>query len=131
MKVTCTDQATAEVGKEPLLTLKQYRSTTALGWDLGPHSVFFGWNLVPDKEGLIKVNDTINCFQRRTEPVRVRLKQVKAAVNHGRPDIAGAVKAALTGGALAAAAASLLGSFLYLLMKSVAASDVALVQHPT
>ena len=129
LQVTCTDQVTAEVGKEPLITLRDFRSSAALDWDMGPHGVFFGWNLVPNVEGVIKVKDRINCLQRRTQRVAVPNKQLTSVSE--KPDTAGALKAALTGGALAAAVASLLASFLYLLMKSVAAKDVALVEHPT
>lgn len=127
-QVTCVDQATAEVGKEPLHTLKEFRSSKALDWDMGPHSVFFGWNLVPNVEGVIKVKDRINCLQRRLE--RVAAPNQLNVVDE-KPDTIGALKAALTGGALAAAIASLLASFLYLLMKSIAANDTALVENPT
>ena len=49
-QVTTTDQDTAEVGEEPLITLKTFRSGAALGWhpEKWSDEVFFGWNLVAD-----------------------------------------------------------------------------------
>ena len=48
-QVTTVDQATAEVGKEPLRTLASYR---AVG-----NKVYFAQNLVPDGEGTLAVGD--------------------------------------------------------------------------
>ena len=137
LQVTTTDQATAEVSKErePLVTLKTFRSSEALDWGMGSVGVFFGWNLVPDTQGLIKVGDTINCLQRRTTRVTLPGKQPKPAAS--KPDVAvgddtiGALKSALTGAAVAALVAALVASFFYYLMKAVAANDVGLTEHPT
>ena len=48
-QVTTTDQATAEVGTEPLKTLGDFRSGRVLGWnarDSYKRELMFGWNLV-------------------------------------------------------------------------------------
>ncbi len=49
--VTTVDQATAEVGVEPLRTLARYRRVG--------NSVYFAQNLVPDAEGEVAVGDAV------------------------------------------------------------------------
>ena len=47
--MTTTDQATAEVGTEPLKTLGDFRSGRVLGWNARSdykRELMFGWNLV-------------------------------------------------------------------------------------
>ncbi|CAD7697411.1 unnamed protein product [Ostreobium quekettii] len=60
-KVTTVNQATGEVGLEPLATLANVRSGRVLGWDVGRkdwrHKVFFGWNAVAQQEGRLRVGD--------------------------------------------------------------------------
>ncbi|CAD7698162.1 unnamed protein product [Ostreobium quekettii] len=60
-KVTTVNQDTAEVGLEPLATLASVRSGGVLGWDAGRknwrHQVFFGWNVVAQQEGRLRVGD--------------------------------------------------------------------------
>lgn len=48
-QVTTTDQATAEVGTEPLKALGDFRSGRVLGWNARSgykRELMFGWNLV-------------------------------------------------------------------------------------
>lgn len=122
--VTCTDQDTGEVGKEPLLTLKEFRSSAALSWQLSPSAVFFGWNLVPVVEGLVRVNDEIEVIKRRETIVAVPSKADKAKlmtaqqIPQMQEDNRGGVgAAALQGIAAAVGVASILISFMYILMK--------------
>jgi uncharacterized protein len=49
--VTTVNQATAEVGKEPLRTLASYRK-------VGNH-VYFAMNAIPEREGHVAVNDRV------------------------------------------------------------------------
>jgi uncharacterized protein YcbX len=49
--VTTVDQATAQVGKEPLRTLATYRKEE--------NHVYFAMNAIPDAEGRIAVNDPV------------------------------------------------------------------------
>lgn len=123
-QVTCTDQDTGEVGKEPLLTLKEFRSSAALSWQLSPSAVFFGWNLVPVVEGLVRVNDEIEVIKRRETIVAVPSKADKAKlmtaqqIPQMQEDNRGGVgAAALQGIAAAVGVASILISFMYILMK--------------
>ena len=51
-QVTTVDQATAEVGKEPLRTLASYRKD-------GNH-VYFAMNAIPEREGRVAVNDPVS-----------------------------------------------------------------------
>jgi uncharacterized protein YcbX len=50
-QVTTVDQATAEVGVEPLRTLAGYRKAA--------NSVYFAQNLIPDGEGAVAVGDAV------------------------------------------------------------------------
>lgn len=50
--MTTIDQETGEKGKEPLSTLATYRKAG--------NKTLFGENFIPEKEGLIKVGDTLN-----------------------------------------------------------------------
>lgn len=124
-QVTCTDQDTAEVGKEPLVTLKEFRSSAALGWQMPKSSVFFGWNLVPIVEGKIQVNDDIEVIQRRKTIVAVPSKADKALaqLTTAKPQkqeeiLKGAGMAALQGIAAAVCVASILISLMYVLIQS-------------
>lgn len=69
-KVTTIDQETAEEGKEPLVTLGQFRSGKVLGWAAQrkswTHDVFFGWNAAVLQQGTISVGDTVTVTQPRT-----------------------------------------------------------------
>ncbi|GLC46013.1 hypothetical protein PLESTB_001027900 [Pleodorina starrii] len=62
-KVTTINQATAEVGDEPLDTLGTIRSGKVLGWNKNrkdwTHSVFFGWNVVSRTPGVLSVGDAL------------------------------------------------------------------------
>lgn len=136
--MTCTDQATGEVGNEPLITLREFRSSAALGWDMPKSAVFFGWNLVPQTYGVINVGDVINCTKWRTERVVMPGKKLKAIATKAKAgtvtkgeDVGGAVKAALTGATMAAAVASLLATFFYLLLKSQGLYNVTVISNPT
>jgi len=127
--VTCTDQETAEVGKEPLITLKTFRSSTALGWDMPKAAVFFGGNIVPKVQGAIHVDDAINVTKRRTTHVAVPSKRNKCPAKAAKPQIKqesqsdmikGALLAAAQGAAVAVAVAGVLMCFMYYLIKSTA-----------
>lgn len=122
-QVTCTDQETAEVGEEPLVTLKEFRSSAALGWRLSDKAVFFGWNLVPVCPGKIQINDDIEVIQRRKTIVAVPSQadrasvQLTAATPQKQEDILkGAGVSALHGIAAAVCVASILISFMYVLL---------------
>lgn len=124
-QVTCTDQDTAEVGKEPLVTLKQFRSNAALGWQLSNAAVYFGWNLVPLVQGIMRVNDEIVVIKRRETIVAVPGKANKSKLTTAEPqpqrqdDICkGVGVAALQGIAAAVCVASILISFMYMLITS-------------
>jgi uncharacterized protein YcbX len=62
-KVTTINQATAEVGSEPLATLGSFRTGKALGWAerqrSWTHAVFFGWNAAVLQPGTIAVGDAV------------------------------------------------------------------------
>jgi len=60
--VTTTDQQTAARGKEPLKTLATFRR----GADTG--MVYFGWNLIPEAPGRLRVGDAVDVLERRTPP---------------------------------------------------------------
>eukprot|EP00884_Botryococcus_braunii_P008328 jgi/Botrbrau1/17497/Bobra.0054s0077.2 len=72
-KITTTDQATGEVGEEPLKSLNVLRSGKALGWDKAlPHirelhpKVFFGYHcIVKGKGGVISVGDEVEVREER------------------------------------------------------------------
>ena len=49
--VTTVNQATAEVGKEPLRTLASYRKDG--------NQVYFAMNAIPEREGTVAVNDRV------------------------------------------------------------------------
>ena len=124
-QVTCTDQDTAEVGKEPLVTLKEFRSSAALRWQMSKSSVFFGWNLVPKIEGNIQVADDIEVVQRRRSVVAVPSKADKVSAQHTTAKLEkqeeilkGAGLAALQGIATAVCVASILISCMYVLQWS-------------
>ena len=124
-QVTCTDQDTAEVGKEPLVTLKEFRSSAALGWKMSKSSVFFGWNLVPIAKGKIQVSDDIEVIERRKTIVAVPSKADKALAQRttAKPQkqediLKGAGVAALQGIAAAVCVVSILISFMYILIQS-------------
>ena len=130
-QVTCTDQDTAEVGKEPLITLKEFRSSAALGWQMPKSAVFFGWNIVPKIQGLLRVNDPIQVIKRRTTVVAVPSKIKDAAIPatklQKQEDILkGAGIAALQGVALAVCVVSILISLMYLLIKSTDSEELLL-----
>lgn len=127
--MTCTDQETAEVGKEPLITLKEFRSSAALGWDMGNSSVFFGWNIVPKVQGPLHINDDIQIITRRTAHVALPTRRHKAqAVPQGKAQDRGTMLkeglwAALQGAATAVAVASVLICLMYWLIKSTAPEE--------
>jgi uncharacterized protein YcbX len=50
-EVTLVDQATAEIGKEPLRTLASFRSES--------NKVYFAQNAVPDMEGKVAIGDPV------------------------------------------------------------------------
>ena len=133
--MTCTDQETAEVGKEPLITLKTFRSSDALGWQMSKSAVFFGWNIVPKAQGLLHVDDDINVTKRRTTTVAVPGKARKAEPVVAIPQkqqqdmLKGAGVAALQGMAGAVAIASILISFMYFLIKY--AGSIEAIHQPT
>ena len=56
--VTTIDQQTATRGKEPLTTLAQFRRDPATG------KVNFGWNLIPETLGTIRVGDAVEVVER-------------------------------------------------------------------
>ncbi|PSC71196.1 PITH domain-containing 1 [Micractinium conductrix] len=59
-KVTTIDQATAEEGLEPLVTLKDQHSARALGWPaFGGGEVFFGVNMVGLACGVVRRGDAV------------------------------------------------------------------------
>jgi hypothetical protein len=60
--VTTTNQQTAVRGKEPLKTLATFRR----GADTG--TVYFGWNLIPEAPGRLRVGDAVDVLERRTPP---------------------------------------------------------------
>lgn len=57
--VTCTDQSTAERGKEPLATLATYRRGANLKIKEKPNAVFFGRNFDHKNTGTVSVGDEI------------------------------------------------------------------------
>jgi hypothetical protein len=60
--VTTTDQQTAERGTEPLTTLATFRRNADTG------KVYFGWNLIPEGPGRLRVGDDMDVLERRTPP---------------------------------------------------------------
>jgi len=60
--VTTTDQQTAARGKEPLKTLATFRR----GPDTG--KVYFGWNLIPEAPGRLRVGDAVEVLERGAPP---------------------------------------------------------------
>jgi uncharacterized protein YcbX len=60
--VTTTDQQTAVRGTEPLATLATFRR----GADTG--KVYFGWNLIPEAPGRLRVGDAVEVLERETPP---------------------------------------------------------------
>lgn len=60
--VTTVDQQTAVRGKEPLKTLAAFRR----GADTG--QVYFGWNLIPETTGRIRVGDAVEVLERQPPP---------------------------------------------------------------
>lgn len=137
--MTCTDQDTAEVGKEPLVTLKTFRSSAALGWDMSKSAVFFGWNIVPKAQGAVHVDDDILIIKRREKNVAVPSKKGKSPPAIAKPQvkvksqrdmIKEGLWAALQGASVAVAVAGILMSLMYYLIKSTApAADI--VGEPT
>ena len=127
--MTCTDQDTGEVGKEPLVTLKNFRSSKALGWDLSKSAVFFGWNLVPKAHGVIRIDDNIQITKRRETHVAVPSKTKKTQSDTVAPQVQAKSQqamireglwAALQGASVAVAVAAVLISFMYYLIKATA-----------
>jgi uncharacterized protein YcbX len=71
--VTCTDQESGVVSKEPLQTLSTFRSGKKLGWTPMPSwkgDVFVGWNLVTDQPGQIAEGDALTIAHTRTGPIK-------------------------------------------------------------
>ncbi len=139
VQVTCTDQDTAEVGKEPLVTLKTFRSSAALGWDMSKSAVFFGWNIVPKAQGAVHVNDDILLIKRRGKNDAVPNKNGKnppatakpqGKVQSQREMIKEGLWAALQGASVAVAVAGILMSLMYYLIKSTAPT-ADIVGEPT
>jgi hypothetical protein len=60
--VTTTDQQTAVRGKEPLKTLATFRRDPETG------KVYFGWNLIPEAPGRLRVGDGVDVLERGTPP---------------------------------------------------------------
>jgi hypothetical protein len=60
--VTTTDQQTAARGTEPLTTLATFRRDADTG------KVYFGWNLIPEAPGRLRVGDDVDVLERRTPP---------------------------------------------------------------
>jgi len=56
--ITTIDQQTATRGKEPLTTLAYFRRDPATG------KVNFGWNLIPETLGTIRVGDAVEVVER-------------------------------------------------------------------
>lgn len=126
------------MGQEPLVTLKKFRSSAALGWQMSKKSVFFGWNLVPIVEGRIQVSDDIEVTQRRMTIVAVPSKSDRALAQHttAKPQkqediLKGAGVAALQGIAAAICVASILISFMYVLIQSTNPQEPHNVMQPT
>ncbi len=64
--VTTVNQQTAEKGKEPLATLSTYRQLN--------NKVLFGWNLVHESTGMVKIGKSIEILETK-EPPFARLKK--------------------------------------------------------
>jgi len=63
--ITCTDQDTAERGREPLRTLAQYRRGRDIGFDSETdNKVYFGRNFDHLNQGEIKVGDLVEVLRR-------------------------------------------------------------------
>lgn len=60
--VTTVDQRTAERGKEPLKTLATFRRRAETG------KVYFGWNVIPETTGRIRVGDAVDVLEQRPAP---------------------------------------------------------------
>jgi len=60
--VTTIDQQTATRGKEPLTTLARFRRDPATG------KVNFGWNLIPETLGPIRVGDAVEIMEQEAAP---------------------------------------------------------------
>jgi len=60
-QITTTDQATAEVGVEPLRTLRTYRYVRNRG-------VWFGQNVIHDGAGTLRIGDPVRVETRHAEP---------------------------------------------------------------
>ena len=60
--VTTTDQQTAARGTEPLATLATFRR------DAGTGKVYFGWNLIPEASGRLRVGDAVEVLERGAPP---------------------------------------------------------------
>lgn len=139
VQVTCTDQDTAEVGKEPLVTLKKFRSSAALGWDMSKSAVYFGWNIVPKAQGAVHVDDDILIIKRREKNVAVPSKNEKVPSATAKPQvkvksqrdmIKEGLWAALQGASVAVAVAGILMSLMYYLIKSTTPT-ADIVHEPT
>ncbi|KAK9867181.1 hypothetical protein WJX84_011772 [Apatococcus fuscideae] len=66
--VTTINQTTAESSKEPLRTLKDFRGSQLLQWTKEKDwkgQGFFGWNLVPQGDGVIAVGDALHVKKTR------------------------------------------------------------------
>ena len=61
MQVTTIDQDSGEVGKQPLIVLKDIRTGEALGWskESWQKEAFFGWNVVNQCTGRIKAGEEL------------------------------------------------------------------------
>lgn len=131
-QVTCTDQETAEVGEEPLVTLREFRSSAALGWQMPKSAVFFGWNIVPKMQGRLHADDDVNVIKRRTRVVAVPSKSKRAEPVVAIPQeqqeemLKGAGIAALQGIAAAICVASILISSMYILITSTGPQESVL-----
>ena len=129
-QVTCTDQETAEVGEEPLVTLREFRSSAALGWQMPKSAVFFGWNIVPKMQGRLHVDDDVNVIKRRTRAVPSKSKRAEPVVaipqEQQEEMLKGAGIAALQGIAAAICVASILISFMYILITSTGPQESVL-----
>ncbi|GFR47755.1 hypothetical protein Agub_g9520 [Astrephomene gubernaculifera] len=72
-KMPTINQATGEVGDEPMDTLGVIRSGKQLGWNTGgnkawTHCAFFGWNVVSRGTGVLRVGDVLTPVSTQMHP---------------------------------------------------------------
>ena len=62
--ITTIDQQTATRGKEPLTTLARFRRDPTTG------KVNFGWNLIPETQGTIRVGEAVEVLEKAPTPAQ-------------------------------------------------------------